>query len=695
MTSFLAVVAIGFTALFGQVVLLREAGIAFQGNEIAHALGAGAWLLGATLGIAHRERGGLRLGVGGALAALGWSLVPLVVVARGLPADLRGGAGGEPDLPRLLVGVAVVLGPAGFLAGAALRKVTRERRRCGAPATRTWAAACAGAVMGGAAATLGPALGVGGLAAAFAGALIASMGRRRGVAGALAAVALVGLFVAGAADVRLTRWTHAGLLATAETMHGRVTVERRNDGLAVFVDDALAYENQGTTAEEFAALAALQRATPGDVLVLGGWIEGLAAELAPYGSRRLESVEIDGTPLRLAAEHLERRVPLAEVVVADPRRYLAGSRRYDLILSALPEPSTGRANRHASAEFFAQCAVALGDSGVLAIRLRTAANVWTPRQAHRAAGLYAALLSVFADVVVLPGTETVFLASAAPLTRDVDVLAARLARAAPDTRVVSGGWLDWRYRNERTAEVGRLLRQATVPANRDSRPGCYADAIMLDLAHLFPGLGWHSPPAAGRWLWFALAVLLPPVVIARRRAGASRNVFAAYAGLAGAGMTIILLLHDQAARPYLYRDLGALLAVGAAGVAIGLGAGGRYANRPAPRWRRPALAAAFSLWNCVTAFGLLGGGSGLPFTAAGLLGTGILVGLLLAAAVADVDDDTGAALGAAAAGGCLGSTLAALLLVPFAGLPAAGLAFAVLAFPAAIAVWPPATASSA
>ena len=66
---------------------------------------------------------------------------------------------------------------------------------------------------------------------------------------------------------------------------------------------------------------------------------------------------------------------------------------------------------------------------MLAIRLRTPANVWTARQAHRAAAVHAALASVFADVVVLPGTETVFLASTAPLTRDVDVLVARLAHA--------------------------------------------------------------------------------------------------------------------------------------------------------------------------------------------------------------------------------------------------------------------------
>jgi hypothetical protein len=181
-------------------------------------------------------------------------------------------------------------------------------------------------------------------------------------------------------------------------------------------------------------------------------------------------------------------------------------------------------------------------------------------------------------------------------------------------------------------------------------------------------------------------------VLARRRAGASRNALAGYAGLAGTGLIIVLLLHDQTARAVLYRDLGALLAAGAAGVAAGVRVGQRYARRPAQRWRRPLLAAAFSLGNCVAAFALLGGASGLPVTSIGMLGGGLLTGLLLAAAVADVRDDACGVLGAACGGACAGSLLTALFLVPFAGLPAACLAFAVLAFPAAIAVWPAAAA---
>ncbi len=280
----------------------------------------------------------------------------------------------------------------------------------------------------------------------------------------LAAIALAGLAASPWLDARLTRWTHPDLLATRDTPHGRLTLDGRDGQVAVFVDDALAYESQGTTAEEFAALAAVQRETPGAVLVLGGWVEDLAGALAPYGPSRVVGMELDGALPALAAPYLHGRAAPADLLLGDPRRLLPLRERFDLLLSALPEPSTGRANRHYTAEFFARCAASLTDDGVLAIRLRTAENLWTPRQAHRAAAIHAALTTAFADVVVLPGAETVFLASQAPLERDPEVLAARLRRADPPTQLASPAWLTWRYANDRTAQTSRIpAAQPTFP----------------------------------------------------------------------------------------------------------------------------------------------------------------------------------------------------------------------------------------
>lgn len=685
----------GLILTVSQVVLLREATIAFGGNEIVLVLGASMWFLAAALGVAHRPRRSEANVPVRPLLALAWCGLPSLAVARCVPLALARLTGPDPtatpDLAQLLAGLGLVLVLPGFLAGHTARRVAGVRLE------RIWlvvGASCGGLVAslaaGANASTTTPLF-----AAAAAGSAIAATTRaasrgRRLLAATAAVAALMGLAGSGRLDQALARWSSTGVLAAAETDQGRVVVRRRGVSGAVVVDreGALAYEAHGTTAEEFAALAALQRAEPGDVLLLGGWVEGLGVELARYAPRSLTMVEQDGDALRLAAPFLPPRPPLAEVTMADPRAALGTARRWDLIVSALPEPATGATSRAYSAEFFARCAAALRDGGVLALRLRTQANVWTPREARRAAAVRAALASSFPHLVILPGTETVFLASGAPLTVDAATLSRRLRQAAPPTRVVSEGWLTWRLTNERSSELAALMARAEVPANRDRRPTCYADPSLLDLARVFPGIGWRAPPAAGRWLWLALAVFFLPAVFARRRSGPRRDALAAYAGLSGAGMAAVLLLHDQAGRAMLTRDLGALVAALIAGAAVGALAGFRIDPHAGRTWWRPALVTACSFWSCGLAFALLAGASGAVFTVAALSMAGWFAGAMYAAARADAGA-WGHAVVVAASLGAAGGTLATgLFLVPFAGLAAAALGLAVLAFPAAVAVWP-------
>ena len=690
----------GLILISSQVTLLREAQISFGGNEIALVLGVGVWFLAAGLGVAHRPpRGDWRPAQ--SLLALAWCAVPSLVVARSVPVLLAGLAGldrmGPPDLAQLLAGLALVLVFPGFVAGVVIRRLIGGPPGIDRESTRRWASFALGAFVGAVTAFAVSAMNASSTTSLCAAAVLGSAAsagtpgvtrQQRAVALAAALAAAASLAGASGIEEALTRWSSPGYLVSAETAHGRVVVAHRDGGVVVDIEGALAYEAHGTAAEEFAALAALQRATMGDVLMLGGWVEGLGGEVARYLPRSLTMVERDGEALLLAAPFLPPRPALREVIVADPRASLGKERRYDLIVSALPEPATGATSRAYSAEYFHRCAAALRDSGVLALRLRTQANVWTPREARRAAAVHAALVPSFPHIAILPGTDTVFLASSAPLTSDAVTLVRRLHRAAPATRVVSEGWLTWRVTNERSAELAALVERAEVPANRDRRPSCYADPILLDLARVFPGIGWRSPPAAGRWLWLALAVSFLPSLLARRRPGPRRDALAAYAGLAGAGMSAILMLHDQTGRAMLTRDLGAFLAVVIAGTAAGARVGGRVDPQARRIWWRPALVTVFSFWNGGLGFAMLAGASGVAFTSLALAVTGWLAGATFAAAGADAVAPGRAVVVAACLGVAAGMLVTGLFLVPFAGLAATALALAVLAFPAAVAVWP-------
>jgi tetrahydromethanopterin S-methyltransferase subunit F len=177
------------------------------------------------------------------------------------------------------------------------------------------------------------------------------------------------------------------------------------------------------------------------------------------------------------------------------------------------------------------------------------------------------------------------------------------------------------------------------------------------------------------------------VALLRRRRGASGTIVAGYAGLAAMVLTSVLLLHHQTLRGVLYRDLGVLLTLFMMGQAGGAWLGTCLAGRTPGRWRLAGLVVVLSLWSFLVTVGLqLGASFGANLV--WLTGTGVVTAMIFAGATCRPGADLGRLYAADLTGGCCGALVAALLLIPFSGLPITTLTVAALAFPAALAVWP-------
>ena len=108
------------------------------------------------------------------------------------------------------------------------------------------------------------------------------------------ALAAVGIRAkAGSWDVWLLKWQYPSLVAFEDTPYARVVVTRAEGQVAVFANGALAFDTEGTSAEAFADLAALQHPRPRRALVIGGGVEGVPAALAAHGLAAIDNVEID------------------------------------------------------------------------------------------------------------------------------------------------------------------------------------------------------------------------------------------------------------------------------------------------------------------------------------------------------------------------------------------------------------------
>ena len=722
---------VGLLAILCQVVLLRELNVAFYGVELLYGIALAAWMAGSAAGAACLPR--LLAATRGRLAWL------LAVTAFALPAEValirasRWLLGGVPGayLPfdRQAVVLAVSVLPPSFILGLAFRWAAQLSAASGRPLAASYGIESAGAVCGALVATAAFASGVqtftvalvtGGLAP-----LVLIAVHRRTLprvrqwlltAATLLAVITVSVSLAPRLDLLMTAWSHPTVVETRDSPYARVTATATGSQTALFLDDVLVQESETAMHEELAHVTALQHPAPRRILLLGGTLERIDVELRRHGPERLDVVELDRTYVHVGERQMGLR---STAVFDDPRDFLRRSGQYDLIVVAMPAPTSGQSNRFYTAEFFGECRRHLAPGGVVGFRIELPENVLTPLLALRTASLVFAARSAFPFVDVLHGTSGIALASSTPLPAGADVLARRLEDRGLLTKLVTPAYLRYLYDNDRRLELRERLERVKADANSDARPACYQFAALNWLAKFFPSLVGFDPGLLGtadawrRAAPWGMAFTFVLFSLARRSNPMRATAIAGVAGLVGALLETVLLLDYQARSGALFERLGVLIMAFMAGLAAGawtitrssrnhrgsaglLAAFGRHprflfpdvedfaqkrrswriGTCRGPRATRTLTAGLFVTMGIVGAAtaGLIRGGADPGFVGTALLMfvVGTLVAALFGCACVMPGLEDGPAIGrlygADLAGGAVGSLLAGLVLVPMAGL---------------------------
>jgi spermidine synthase len=333
---------------------------------------------------------------------------------------------------------------------------------------------------------------------------------------------------------------------------------------------------------------------------------------------------------------------------------------------------------------------------VLAFRLRTAENLWTPAQALRFASVHAALAARFAHVLALPGAVNVLLASQAPLPTSATPLIERFEARGIRARLIHPAYLTYLFTSDRRGDIERTLQRVRAPVNTDTEPVCYRYALVLWVGRFWPSLAGADPREswASRLGWqigiTAVLSVLAVVWFGRRDPRRRRAVFVGVIALAGMLLEGVVLMHYQVRQGVMFQDIGVLVAAFMAGLAAGTWAMAR-AQRSA-RW--PRLAG-------YTIAGLLGGAAAglaglvelsatptLVSASAVLVVTGGLVGAAFGWASLSAGTEQREAIAplyaADLVGGSVGAVVGGLLLIPLLGLTTTALVGGALALLAAV-----------
>jgi hypothetical protein len=287
----------------------------------------------------------------------------------------------------------------------------------------------------------------------------------------------------------------------------------------------------------------------------------------------------------------------------------------------------------------------------------------------RNGAVYCALAAHFPHVMLTPRATNYLLASSGPLCADPAELGWRMTVQNIQAQYVNQYYFDYLLAPDDAATLTERYAQAPR-MNRDLEPVACQQALLL-WGRADAGRLANALRALASWPLWAMGLLFLGVVLVgagasvapwRRGAGTRwRGLLAVTAaGFAGMALNVLVLLLAQVTLGALYALLGALMAVGMAGIAVGAWLAGRLRLRLiAPLLLGLALALLLPL--------LAGPAAAWPFAAGvGVLGllaalAGVMVGaafpLAVAAGLSPAAIYAADLLGAAAAGLLVGAVL--------------------------------------
>ena len=605
----------GFSAVIGQIVLMRELIVVFNGNEMSLGILLGTWLFWTAAGSGVSSSIGLgRISPRRTVAALeclqAASLLPTIWWLRAsksffqtAPGEL---VGPLPMLLTSLVCLSVFCAVSGalFVAGSRMY-ATESGAGARMSASSTYLLDSAGSALGGLAASVV-------LLRLFESFQIAALvvllnlcmaavlwlrmsGKHIVVLTGLAALIAIPLLLVAAP--RLDRqanallWRGFHLAASRDTIYGKLAVTETGDLRSLYDNGViLANAPDENAAEEAVHFALLEHPAPRKVLLIGGGVNGSIAEALKHPSvERIDYVELDPALIDLARQFFPGQPgtldadPRVHVHYADGRRYLqAADGQFDVIIVDLPDPQTAQLNRFYTAEFFRSAREHLAPGGLVAVELRASEETISPDLAKLLQCIRRTLSEVFPSIAVIPGETIHFFGAVRPdvLTEDPQVLIARIHERRLHTLYVSEYFIPYRMMPDRMMQVLEQLRPLpTTPVNHDFAPVAYYFDVVLWSSQFKSGYaGWFRAAAQapfGKLLGATVIALLVAAGVlaflpARERRARSAAAFCTGAtGFTLMALQILILLAFQSVYGYVYQQLAILIGLFMAGMACG------------------------------------------------------------------------------------------------------------------------------
>ena len=580
------VFAAGFTGICGQILLLRLFETLYGGSEMSVGVFFLTWLTagGMGAGIARRIR---RNNIFKVVLLMQAVIFGLTLYLGRMPEMFWfPGAGISPGLLHMLTGGLIIL-PFSFITGILF---TLGVGLSGTHGGKVYYYEAAGAAAGG----LMAALSLGNITAfhfVFIVLAVNSVVLSRRLLVQLSTVSAILIAGIWAAPV-CSRMTIGNFLPESEltgygeSKYAEISVFRNEEQYSVFHNGVLSLSVPDLmTAEEAVHFPLLVLSNPQTVLLIGGGFSGTAGEVLKYESvRRLDYCEIDGKMIEILKEHLPAEYgkfmddPRISVIVEDGRGYVKQcERKYDVVITALHDPTNGQLNRYYTLDYFEEVKDILSEDGVFSFGVKSSQTYISDAAAELIAGMKRTMERVFPAVTVIPGEICHFIGSIKEVDAGVESILRTLEERGIDTIFLSPYYLPDRLSEENYKYLNQRINTAKAEwLNRDFHPAGFLNVLIREEQQHHPRqayLGRLLRETDPRWILPVPLMVILLIFSIARGDGRSKGIKTAVAigGMSQMGVLLLLIWGFQAVFGYMYYQQAVLVTAFMIG-----GAGGAF-----------------------------------------------------------------------------------------------------------------------
>lgn len=352
------------------------------------------------------------------------------------------------------------------------------------------------------------------------------------------------------------------VLDSKETYYGNITITESAGQYNFFGNGSLLYSTDNTiTSEEYTHYAMMQHKQPKDILLVSGGIGGMVSEILKYNSvESVDYIELNPQLISMAAKYAplpsDKRVHL---IYDDGRRAIQRvNKKYDVVIFAVPDPSSLQINRFYTDEFLIILKEKLNRGAVILYGISSSGNYLSAEKTGIETTVFHTLKNNFQHVEIIPGERDYFIASDSALRIDIAQLS---TLKSIDTKYVNPYYIDDISIQQRGKFIRENLNEKIL--NLDEKP----------LPVYFHTLQFISEFTSKGWILIVIPVIILLIPLFFMRSVAAGMYIS---GFTASSFEILIIFSFQTFFGYVYSAIGLIIAIFMGGLAVGSIFGNRF-----------------------------------------------------------------------------------------------------------------------